>query len=120
MRECEEQEQEQEQVLNIKALRAGLTSWGRYWAYQELGKGYASRSACDLLGEVQVCGSTIGHELSVPKHVAEFDRGIERLPFECLRAIRTHYICKGQWSLMGFDSQKSYLYWLRRGELLLL
>jgi hypothetical protein len=42
---------------------------------------------------------------------------IERLAPQCIRAIRAHYVCKGQWALMGFDSKKSYVYWLRRAEI---
>ncbi|MGI2021705.1 hypothetical protein [Shewanella glacialipiscicola] len=107
----------QEQLVNMKALRAGLDSWGRYWAFQELGKGYGTRSACDKLGEVQSHGSTVVHELDVPKHVAQFDRLIEQLSPSCIRAIRTCYVCKGRWALVGFDSKKSYVYWLRRAEM---
>ncbi|WP_258406366.1 hypothetical protein [Shewanella halotolerans] len=109
-----------EAMMNIKALRAGLAAWGQYWTYQELGKGYANRSACDLLGEVQVYGNPIVRELIVPKYVAELDRMIECLSPESIKAIRTNYICRGQWSLMGFSSRKSYLYRLRRAEFQLL
>ncbi|MDR9766588.1 hypothetical protein RJP56_11030 [Shewanella baltica] len=104
-------------LVNMKALRAGLNAWGRYWAFQELGKGFTNRSACDKLGEVQVYGGALVRELSVPKHVVQFDRMIECLSPNCIRAIRTCYVCKGQWALMGFDSKKSYVYWLRRAEI---
>lgn len=107
----------QEQLLNMKALRAGLSTWGRYWAFQELGKGYGTRSACDKFGDPLTHGSSVVHELNVPKHVVQFDRMIERLSPNCKRAIRTCYVCKGQWALMGFDSKKSYVYWLRRAEI---
>lgn len=107
----------QEQVINMKALRAGLNAWGRYWVFQELGKGFATRSACDKFGEVQVYGCSVVHEHDVPKHVAQFDLIINVLSSDCKRAIRTCYVCKGQWALMGFDSKKSYIYWLRRAEI---
>lgn len=55
-----------------------------------------------------------------PKHVIQFDRMIECLSPNCIRAIRTCYVCKGQWALMEFDSKKSYLYWLRRAEIALI
>ena len=42
-----------EQRMNIKALRLGLYRWGCYWVYQELGKGFSNRYACDRLGEAQ-------------------------------------------------------------------
>ena len=82
--------QHQQVTLNMKALRYGLTRWGNYWAHQERGQGFASLSQCP---------------------------DIERLATQCIRAIRAHYICKGQWALMEFDSKKSYLYWLRRAEI---
>ncbi|WP_342455080.1 hypothetical protein [Shewanella septentrionalis] len=65
---------------------------GRYWVYQELGKGFSNHSACDRLGEA-LGGGNLKHELKVPVYVA-------------------HYLCKEQWALMGFDSKKSYIFWL--------
>lgn len=103
-------------LVNMKALRAGLSTWGRYWAFQELGRNYGGRSACDKLGDPISHGSVV-HELNVPKHVAQFDLMIDMLSINCKRAIRAHYVCKGQWALMGFDSKKSYVYWLRRAEI---
>jgi hypothetical protein len=104
-------------VLNMKALRHGLTRWGHYWAHQEFGQGFASRSQCDKLGEVIVYGSSAVVEITPPREVRQFDLMIERLTPQCIRAIRAHYICKGQWALMGFDSKKSYVYWLRMAEI---
>ncbi|WP_050991319.1 hypothetical protein [Shewanella sp. POL2] len=106
-----------EELINLKALRVGLSTWGRYWAYQELGRNYGNRSACDKLGDPLTRGGAVVHELEVPKHVVQFDRMIELLSPNCKRAIRAHYVCKGQWALMGFDSKKSYIYWLRRAEM---
>ncbi|MDT3308817.1 hypothetical protein Q4Q46_16575 [Shewanella sp. SP1S1-4] len=68
--------------------------------YQELGKGFSNRSACDRLGEA-LGGGNLKHELKVPVYVA-------------------HYLCKEQWALMGFDSKKSYIFWLRKAEMALL
>lgn len=112
-----QQLQHQQVTLNMKALRYGLKRWGNYWAHQERGQGFASRSQCDKLGEVIVYGSTGVSEVTPPREVRQFDQMIERLTPQCIRAIRAHYICKGQWALMGFDSQKSYVYWLRRAEI---
>ena len=112
-----QQLQHQQATLNMKALRFGLKRWGNYWAHQEQGQGFASRSQCDKLGEVIVYGSAGIGEVTPPREVRQFDQMIERLTPQCIRAIRAHYICKGQWALMGFDSQKSYVYWLRRAEI---
>ncbi|MGE6315682.1 hypothetical protein ACQKC1_07805 [Shewanella baltica] len=110
---------EPEQRMNIKALRLGLYRWGRYWVHQELGKGFSNRSACDRLGEA-LGGGNLKHELNVPTHVAHFDHLVEQLSINCKRAIRAHYLCKEQWALMGFDSKKSYIFWLRKAEMALL
>ncbi|PKI08311.1 hypothetical protein CXF78_01655 [Shewanella sp. 11B5] len=101
----------------MKTLRHGLTRRGNYWAHQEYGQGFASRSQCDKLGEVIVYGSSAVVEITPPLEVRQFDQMIERLSPQCIRAIRVHYICKGQWALMEFDSKKSYVYWLRRAEI---
>ncbi|WP_434086610.1 hypothetical protein [Shewanella acanthi] len=103
----------------MKALRLALHAWGRYWAHQEMGKGHANRSACDKFGEPIAYGSGVVHELTVPKHVAVIDKLVEKLTPNCRRAIRAHYVCKGNWALLGFDSKKSYIYWLRRAEIAL-
>ncbi|QQX78533.1 hypothetical protein JK628_13175 [Shewanella sp. KX20019] len=107
-----------EPMMNIKQLRSELKAWGRYWARQEQGQGYASRSACDRLGEPirQTCSGGNSDHMP-PDYITELDSHIGRLSPNCKRAIRAHYVCKGQWKLMGFDSQKSYIYWLRRAEL---
>lgn len=106
-----QQLQHQQVTLNMKALRHGLTRWGNYWAHQEYCQGFASRSQCDKLGEVIVYGSSAVVEITPPREVRHFDKMIERLTPQCIRAIRAHYVCKG-----GFDSKKSYVYWLRRAE----
>lgn len=101
----------------MKALRLELDTWGKYWARQEQGKGYATRSPCDKIGDVVVFGAQVVRELEVPRQVARYDVMIGRLSPNCKRAIRAHYVCKGQWGLLGFDSKKSYIYWLRRAEI---
>lgn len=112
-----QQLQHQQVTLNMQALRHGLKRWGNYWAHQERGQGFASRSQCDKLGEVIVYGSAGIGEVTPQREVRQFDVMIERLAPQCIRAIRAHYICKGQWALVGFDSKKSYVYWLRRAEI---
>ncbi len=109
-----------EPVMNIKRLRSELKAWGRYWARQEQGQGYASRSACDRLSEPftpRGCGGTRDH--LPPDHINRYDMKVYCLAHDCRRALRAQYICKGQWPLMGFDSEKTFLYWLRRAEVAL-
>jgi hypothetical protein len=111
-----QQLQHQQVTLNMKALRHGLTRW----VHQEFGQGFASRSQCDKLGEVIVYGRSAVVEITPPLEVRQFDQMSTRLTPQCIWAIRAQYVCKGQWALMGFDSKKSYLYWLRLGEISLL
>jgi hypothetical protein len=101
--------------ITVKQLRKELAAWGRYWASKEYGQGHASRSACDKLGEVR-CFGAVFSESSSPAHIAEYDRRIARLSHECRRALRVHYICERNWALVEFDSEKSYIYWLKRAE----
>ncbi|MCL1124217.1 hypothetical protein [Shewanella surugensis] len=101
--------------MSIKTLRSELTIWGRYWRGQEYGGGYGSRSACDKLGEIRI-ESSASVEQKVPDHVYQYDQQIEHLSQDCRRALRVRYICKKNWALVGFDSEKSYMYWLRRAE----
>ncbi len=101
--------------MTVKQLRNELTAWGRYWAHREYGQGHASRSMSDRLGEVR-CASSAVIEVRVPTHIAHYDQQIARLSHDCRRALRVRYIVKRNWALVGFDSQKSYQYWLRRAE----
>lgn len=101
--------------MNIKTLRHDLSIWGRYWKGQEYGRGFSARSACDRLGETHTNGNNI-YEMATPKHVLVYDILIEPLSTECRRALRAQYICQQDWALLGFNSKKSYIYWLRRAE----
>ncbi|WP_298770381.1 hypothetical protein [uncultured Shewanella sp.] len=101
-------------TMSMKTLRHELSIWGRYWRAQEYGRGFARRSACDRLGETH-SGSNV-HEMATPKHIAIYDGLIDALSLECRRALRAQYICKKDWALLGFESKKSHVYWLRRAE----
>ncbi|WP_112353000.1 hypothetical protein [Shewanella benthica] len=107
-------------LMNIKNLRKELKVWGRYWSRQELGQGYASRSACDRLKEPFTpsrCGGSRNH--LPPDHINSYDMKVYTLAIDCRRALRAQYICNGQWQLIGFDSKKTFLFWLRRAEMAL-
>ncbi|WP_229814700.1 hypothetical protein [Shewanella hanedai] len=107
--------------MNIKTLRKELKVWGMYWARQEQGQGYASRSACDRLKEPFVLSCSGGSRNHLPPdHINRYEMKVYCLAHDCRRAIRAQYICKGQWLLMGFESKKSFLFWLRKAELTLL
>lgn len=110
-----------EAMMNMKRLRSELKAWGRYWAYQERGQGYSSRSACDRLKDPftpSSCAVTNDHV--PPRHIERYDVIVTGLAIDCRRAIRAQYICQGQWQLLGFDSKKTFLFWLRRAEIALI
>ncbi|GIU15649.1 hypothetical protein TUM4261_32980 [Shewanella sp. c952] len=106
-----------EPVMNIKRLRSELKAWGRYWASQEKGLGYASRNACDRLGEPITTGYFNARESITPNHIILYDVKINGLAVKCRQAIRAQYVCRGKWELMGFESKKNFLFWLNRGEI---
>lgn len=101
-------------ILTIKQLRKELTHWGRYWASKEHGQGYSKRSACERLNEGRSTNAV--YEITVPPTVECYDVLITGLSIDCRRALRARYICQRNWALVGFDSQKSYQYWLVRAE----
>lgn len=120
----------------IREVRAELKIWGNYWYGKEQLSGYASRSACDKLGEVMTNSDAhlYEQELTPPPFVQAYDRLITGLVPECRRALRAYYVCgrsgtsktakdksgaidRQNWVLMGFDSKKSYMFWLRRAEM---
>ena len=107
-----------ESIMNIKQLRSELKAWGRYWAKQEQGQGYASRSACDRLSEPftpRGCGGTRDH--IPPDHINRYDMKVYCLAHDCRRALRAKYICDGKWPLLGFDCFKTYKFWLVKAEI---
>ncbi|AQS40209.1 hypothetical protein FM037_16550 [Shewanella psychropiezotolerans] len=114
-------EAQSDALMNIKTLRKELKVWGRYWAQQEQGQGYSSRSACDRLKEPftpSSCGGSREH--IPPDHINLYDMKVYTLAIDCRRALRGQYICNGQWQLLGFDNNKTFLFWLRRAEIALI
>lgn len=120
----------------IREIRAELKIWGNYWYGKEQLSGYASRSACDKLGEVMTNSDAhlYGQDITPPPIVQAYDRLINDMVPECRRALRAYYVCgrggvsvtakdkltavnRQNWALMGFDSKKSFLFWLRRAEM---
>ncbi|BDM64563.1 hypothetical protein NFHSH190041_20150 [Shewanella sp. NFH-SH190041] len=103
----------------IKEVRRELRAWGNYWRWQEMGQGYAKRSACDKLGEVMTNSDAhlFDDDFDAPEHIRAIDKEIQRLCEQCRRAVRVRYICQGVWTLAGFRERKTYEYWLRLAEM---
>lgn len=111
----------QRNLITIQEVRANLSVWGRFWFGRERLQGYASRNVCDKIGE---SFATIHSDIYVPEFVAYYGALIEKLNSESRRAIRAKYVCKQEfrenWQLVGFESKKEFLFWLKRAELSLM
>ena len=109
-------------MRNVKQVKRELKAWGNYWRFQEVGQGYAKRSACDKLGEVLTNSDAhlYENEFDIPEHIQCIDSQIRSLSHDCRRAIRAKYICLGTWTLVGFKVRTSYDYWLKNAEIRLL
>ena len=103
----------------VKQVRKELRAWGNYWRWQEMGQGYAKRSACDKLGEVLTNSDAhlYGNEFDAPEHVLMVNAQVQRLSHDCRRALRAKYVCFGMWALCGFKAKTTFDYWLKKAEI---
>lgn len=111
-------------MRTIKDVRSDLKVWGDFWARQDEGQGYASKSNVQALKETLMIGcaiqgtshlvSHLADSIHVPNFVAELDKEIYCLSKECKVSLRQKYICRGQ--ILFFHCAKTYLFWLRRAE----
>lgn len=109
-----------EQLMNMKQLRLELRQWANWWLRHEYGKGFSNRSSCDRLQDPVMFG-TGGAERDIqpPSDVRLMTNRIDELTDTCRLALRAEYMCRGRWALCGFDSKKTFIFWLRRAELAL-
>lgn len=86
------------------------------------GQGYSSRYACDRLKEPFTPSRRGGGSSDhlPPDYINRYEMKVCCLALDCRRALRTQYISNGQWHMIGFDSKKSFLFWLRRAEMALI
>jgi len=111
-------------MRTIKDVRFELKQWGNFWAHQEVGQGYASKSNIQAIKETLDvgCASTSdlhlfshrSESIYVPPHIARIDSDLERLSHECRTAIRQRYVNRGQ--ILYFADKETFLFWIRKAE----
>jgi len=90
------------QHANIKQVRKSLQGWGLFWARQEMGSGYASKSStakiCEMLRtEIFVSSdlhlfSHLSENMHEPEHIKEISNAIAKLSRRCRLAVSQKYI----------------------------
>ena len=105
-------------------MRFELKQWGDFWARQELGQGYSSKSNVQAIKEACEVGSASSSDLHlfshradsiyVPTHIEVIDRGLERLSRRCITAIRQRYVNRGQ--ILYFSDNETFLFWVKKAE----
>ena len=90
------------QRRTIKDARKDLGMWGRFWANQEVGRGYASVSVTERLRQMLDLGLWASSDLHlysdtadavyVPSHIEVVDKAISKLPGTQQRELAQKYI----------------------------
>jgi hypothetical protein len=111
-------------MRTIKDVQFDLKLWGNFWAKQEEGQGYASKSNVQAIKEACEVGcassSTLhlfshrSDSIHVPKHIESIGDRLDCLDHKCKTAIRQRYINKGQ--IRYFADAKSFLFWINKAE----
>lgn len=106
------------ELVDVKAMRLELRTWGNWWCRHEYGRGFAGRSACDKLKDPMVIGCSCRPEVEInpPSNIERTGRRVEQLTPNARRAIRAEYLCRGNWALCEFESKSSFIFWLRSAE----
>lgn len=86
----------------IKQVRKSLAMWGLFWARQEMGSGFGSKSTtariCETLQtEVYTSSSLyqfshLSDNMHEPEHIKEIGDAIAKLSSKCRQAISNKYI----------------------------
>lgn len=111
-------------MRTIKEVRFELRQWGSFWAQQEEGQGYSSKSNVQAIKEACEVGcassSTLhlfnhrADSIHVPDHIALTDKSLARLSPMCMIAIRQRYINRGK--VLYFGDKKAFLFWIGKAE----
>ena len=111
-------------MRTIKEVRFELKQWGDFWARQELGQGYASKSNVQAIKEACQVGCASSSDLHlfshradsiyVPENISVTDHDLERLPPECITALRQRYVNKGQ--MLYFSDKETFIFWMNKAE----
>ena len=111
-------------MRTIKDVRFELKQWGDFWARQELGQGYSSKSNVQAIKEACLVGCASSSDLHlfshradsiyVPAHIEMIDHDLERLSPRCITAIRQRYVSKGR--ILYFSDKATFLFWVKKAE----
>lgn len=111
-------------MRTIKDVQFDLRLWGSFWARQEEGQGFSSKSNVQAIKEACETGcassSTLhlfnnrADSIHVPSHIEAIDNSLKRLSHQCKTAIRQRYINRGQ--ILYFSDAKTFLFWVRKAE----
>ncbi len=105
-------------------MRFELKQWGDFWARQELGQGYSSKSNVQAIKEACEIGCASASDLHlfshradrlfVPAHIQRIDRDLEKLSPRCITALRQRYVNKGR--ILYFADKDTFLFWVKKAE----
>jgi len=111
-------------MRTINDVRFELKQWGNFWARQESGQGYSSKSNVQAIKEACEIGCASSSDLHlfshradsiyVPLHIETIDLALERLSRKCIAALRQRYVNRGQ--ILYFSDAKTFLFWVRKAE----
>ena len=111
-------------MRTIKDVRFELKQWGDFWARQEEGQGYSSKSNVQAIKEACQVGCASSSDLHlfshradsifVPAHIEVIDHDLERLGLLCIKALRQRYVNKGQ--ILYFSDKNIFLFWVGKAE----
>ena len=111
-------------MRTIKDVRFELKQWGNFWARQEEGQGFSSKSNVQAIKEACEVGSASSSDLHlfshradsifVPAHIEVIDCDLKRLKPKCITALRQRYVNKGQ--ILYFSDRHTFLFWVKKAE----
>ena len=111
-------------MRTIKDVRFELKQWGNFWARQEEGREYSSKSNVQAIKEACQVGCASSSDLHlfshradsifVPAHIKVIDHELERLRPIYITALRQRYVNKGQ--ILYFADKKTFLFWVNKAE----
>ena len=111
-------------MRTIKDVRFELKQWGNFWARQEEGRGYSSKSNVQAIKEACQVGCASSSDLHlfshradsifVPANIQLIDHELERLSRKCITALRQRYVNKGQ--ILYFTDKQIFLFWVKKAE----
>lgn len=111
-------------MRTIKDVQFELKQWGNFWAQQEEGQGYSSKSNVQAIKEACEVGcassSTLhlfsyrSDSIHVPDYIDAIDQRMKELNMQCKVAVRQRYISRGQ--ILYFSDARTFLFWVRKAE----